>query len=132
MFTKIFRIGNEPAIRYTPSGKAVLNLSLAYSYGQKLDGKKPTQWIDGTLWDKQAEGLAPYLKKGDQVGISLDDVHIEEYDGKNGRSSKLVGRVVGIDFVSGSKDKAEPSQSEPAPKPKTAGGFDGMVDDIPF
>ena len=132
MFTKIFRIGNEPTIRYTPSGKAVLNLSLAYSYGQKVDGKKPTQWIDGTLWDKQAEGLAPFLKKGDQIGISLDDVHIEEYDGKNGRSSKLVGRVVGIDFVSGG-NKAEPSQSAPAPKPKTAGGFADMDDDsIPF
>ena len=96
-----------------------------------MDGKKPTQWIDGTLWDKQAEGLAPFLKKGDQIGISLDDVHIEEYDGKNGRSSKLVGRVVGIDFVSGG-NKAEPSQSAPAPKPKTAGGFADMAEDIPF
>lgn len=131
MFTKVFRIGNEPAIRHTPSGKAVLNLSLAYNYGQKVDGKKPTQWIDATLWDKQAEGLAPFLKKGDQVGVTLDDLHIEEYDGKNGRSSKLVGRVVGIDFVSGG-NKAEPSHSEPAPKPKTAGGFADMAEDIPF
>lgn len=127
MFTKLFRIGNDPQVRYTQKGDAVLGLSLAYQYGRKGDdGKKPTQWVEGSLWGKQAEALAPYLAKGWQVVCSLDDVHIEEYEGKSGPGHKLVGRIVGIEFA-GSK------QAEPASRTKQAGGS-GFDDDhdIPF
>jgi single-strand DNA-binding protein len=132
MFCRLCRIGNTPELRFTPAGKAVLNLSLAYSYGRKgEDGKKPTQWIDASLWDKQAEGLAPHLKKGNQVSVALDDLHIEEFEGKNGKGYKLVGRVVSLDFAD-SKDSKEESAFVPASKPAAkSGGFDNF-DEIPF
>ena len=146
MFSKLCRIGNEPELRFTTSGKAVLSLSLAYNYGQKgKDGKKPTQWIEGTLWDKQAEGVAPHLKKGDQLSVCIDDLHVEEYEGKNGKGHKLAGRIVSLDFVSGKReggeqgqqtDSSSPSASKPAPEqskpaPAKGSGFDNF-DDEPF
>lgn len=104
MLTKAFRIGNDPKIRFTKNGDAVLSLSLAYNYGRKgEDGKKPTQWLDASLWGKQAEALAPYLQKGGHIVASVDDLHIEEYEGKNGAGHKLSGRVAAIEFV-GSKE----------------------------
>jgi single-strand DNA-binding protein len=37
------RIANDPVMRYTPEGTAVLNLSLPCDYGRKgQDGKKPS------------------------------------------------------------------------------------------
>ena len=132
MFTKVFRIGNDAEIRFTPKGDAVLNLSLAYNYGRKgEDGKRPTQWIDGSLWGKQAEALQPYLLKGSQIGATIDDLHIEKYDGKNGDVYKLVGRIINIELVS--SKPAEPPQDKPR-KPMSSGenGFEGMEDSIPF
>lgn len=97
MFTRAFRIGNEPQLRFTQGGDPVMGLSLAYSYGRKgNDGKKPTQWLDATLWGKMAEALQPYLVKGSQIVATIDDLHIEEYEGKNGPGHKLVGRVVSL------------------------------------
>jgi single-strand DNA-binding protein len=41
----------------------VANVSLAFTYGKKGDdGKRPTQWVDASLWGQRAESLAPYIK----------------------------------------------------------------------
>lgn len=133
MFNKLCRIGNDPVIRHTPGGDAVLSLSLAYSYGKKGDdGKKPTQWLDAAIWGKQSEGVAPYLKKGDQISVSIDDLHISAYQKDGVERSKLSGRIVSFDFVSG-KSQGEPAEKKaekPAAKPGSS--FDNFDDDIPF
>ena len=129
MFTKAFRIGNDPQTRYTQKGDAVMGLSLAYNYGRKGDdGKKPTQWLEASLWGKQAEALAPYLQKGGQIVATVDDLHIEEYEGKNGAGHKLAGRIVSLELV-GSKG-SESGASQPAQKQPDGGFDDGS--DIPF
>lgn len=132
MFTKLFRLGNNPQVRFTQNGDAVMSLSLAYNYGRKVDGKKPSQWIDASLWGKQAEALQPHLSKGMQVVCSIDDLHIEEYEGKNGKGHKLVGKIVGFDFAGGKPEASPARQDEPSPK-RADSGFDDMDDgDIPF
>ena len=134
MFTKLFRIGNQPVIRFTQKGDAVLGLSLAYAYGRKgEDGKRPTQWLDASLWGKQAESLAPYLEKGNQVSATIDDLHIEEFDGKSGPGYKLAGRVINIELVSSGerKESAPNPVQRPAQAPQS-GPFDDMPDDLPF
>lgn len=131
MFTKLTMIGNQPELRYTPKGDAVLNLSLAYKYGRKgEDGKRPTQWLEASLWGKQAEAVQPFLHKGDQISVSVDDLHIETYEGKNGQGHKLVGRIVSFDFASNKRETETVAQAE-QPKP-AKGGFDNFEDDIPF
>lgn len=134
MFTKLCRIGNDPTIRHTPSGDAVLNLSLAYSYGRKgEDCKRPTQWLDASLWGKQAEAVQQYLKKGDQIIVSVDDLHIETYPKKDGTEGfKLSGRVASFDFVSAKRE--EQAEVKPVAKaaPAKASSFDNFDDDIPF
>lgn len=132
MFTKLCRIGNDPELRFTKDGIAVCGLSLAYHYGKKgSDGKKPTQWIEASLWGKQAEALHPYLIKGHQVVVSVDDLHIETYQKKDGGEGiKLVGRIVFIDLVGSKAEAKELVPSEPSKK--IAGAFDNFDDDIPF
>ena len=134
MFTKAFRIGNEPQIKYIQKGDAVLGLSLAYSYGRKGDdGKKPTQWLDGSLWGKQAEALAPYLQKGGQIVATIDDLHIEEFEGRNGPGHKLSGRIVNLELVGGKQ--SEPAQhqaSRSAMRAQAPADFDDNDDPLPF
>lgn len=134
------RLGKDAEIRYLPNGDAVANLALAFSYGKKDEsGKRPTQWVDATLWGKRAEALAQYLTKGTQVVAYLENVRIETYEGKNGQGSKLVANVADLELIAGNsaQQPAKPAPRPapaPAPKPSSGSGFSDMDDesDIPF
>jgi single-strand DNA-binding protein len=131
------RIGKDAEVRYTPGGAAVANVSLAFTYGKKgEDGKRPTQWVDASLWGQRAESLAPYIKKGGQIVAYLEDVSIQTYVKGDGTSAtKMVARLVDLEFVAGGEQAS--SQPKPQPRPQAApqshgSGFDDMDDDIPF
>ena len=130
------RLGRDAELRTTQSGDAVASLSLAMDY--RAGREKETQWVQGDLWGKMAEALAQYLVKGKLVCVTLDDVHIVEYEKRDGGTgTKLVGRVSKLELASGRDDgerTAPPAQRQaPKPAPKSsASGFDDMDDDIPF
>lgn len=127
------RIGRDVELRATAQGESVAGLALAFTYRAK--GEKCTQWVEASLWGKRAESLAPYLKKGGLISVTIDDVHIETYQGRDGQGTKLVGRVSDVELAGGG-DKTAPSQAPrqvPAPKPTSAGsGVEDMDDDVPF
>lgn len=136
----IARLGRDGEIRHTAQGEVVASLSLAFSYGRKgQDGKQPTQWVEASLWGKRAEALAPYLRKGDQIGVTLEDVHIETYTGKNGEGHKLAARVLDVQLIGGQGGQSNPAKPAVTAKPTNpigiapaGSGFDDMDDDIPF
>lgn len=142
------RIGRDAEVRYTQDGTQVAGVSLAFNYGRKdpNTGNKPTQWVDGSLWGQRAESLAPYLKKGTKVVVTLDDPHIEDFQRQDGtRGSKLVGRITAIEFASHPESASQPQPSapvqshqpprqQPAANPYQApvDNLADMDDDIPF
>src|SRR5690606_30078817 len=102
-----------------PSGKAVCGVPVAVDYGRKGDdGRKPTQWYEVTLWDKQAEALAPYLTKGKQIFFTGEDLHIETFQRQDGsQGEKLVCRAMGVKFASDGQQQA-PQQSQQQQRPQ--------------
>ena len=58
----IGRVGKDPEMRYTPTGKAVTNFSVATS--NKYGDKEETTWFRVVTWQKQAEVCNQYVKKG--------------------------------------------------------------------
>ena len=144
--TDVGRIGRDAELRFTPSGDPVINLALACDYGRKgQDGKRPTQWVDATLWGKQAEAMAPYLLKGQQVYFTMDDAHIETYAKTGGGEGfKPTGKIILIKFVGSPpqaanqpQQQARPQQSrqQAAARPaqnQQAAPPDSFDDDIPF
>lgn len=86
----MMRLGRDAELRYTPNNEPVTNLSLAYAHGKAgQDGKRPTQWIDATLWGKRAEALTQYLTKGGLHCFTLDELNIQTFqkqDGSTGTS----------------------------------------------
>jgi single-strand DNA-binding protein len=136
------RIGKDAEVRFTPGGAAVANVTLAFTYGKKgEDGKRPTQWVDASIWGQRAEPMAPYLTKGKQIVAYLEDVHIQTYTKNDGTTNaKMVARLADFEFVSegsGDGQRAAPAQRQAlaprqAPAPQGS-GFDDMGDcDIPF
>jgi single-strand DNA-binding protein len=140
----VARIGNEPVARYTPDGKAVMDISLAFDYGRKgNDGRRPTQWINAAMWGDRVEKLQPYLSKGSQVFVTLSEPHIETYDKKDGSGQgfSLRARITELEFVGGRRDESSadadtgggsPAAARPAKSAAKAPGFDELDDDIPF
>jgi single-strand DNA-binding protein len=127
MFSELCRVGRDTELRYTPNGKAVCNIALAYDIG--FGDNKRTQWIDGALWEKRAEAMAQYLKKGTQVYVVMTDLEAEAYL-KNGEAvGKLKGRVVEIKFAG---PKPEPSAVTPAQSRPQPAQDDYDDSDVPF
>ena len=66
------RLGQNPEVKYTPSGAAVANFSIATSEtwsdknGQK---QEKTEWHRIVVWSKLAELCGQYLQKGRQVYV---------------------------------------------------------------
>jgi single-strand DNA-binding protein len=75
MYQKLIFVGNlgrDPEMRYTPSGQAVTNFSVAVnrrytgSDGQRVD---ETVWFRVSAWGRQAETCNQYLRQGSKVLI---------------------------------------------------------------
>ncbi|WP_442592528.1 single-stranded DNA-binding protein [Parapusillimonas sp. JC17] len=140
------RLGRDAETRYTPQGDAVTELSLAFTYGKKgQDGNRPTQWVKGSMWGQRGETLAPYLLKGTQVYVVLDEAHIQTFQKQDGgQGVALVGKVSAVEFASRpegsgqgqqqtSQREAPPRQQQrPAAPQAPAANLADLDDDIPF
>jgi single-strand DNA-binding protein len=111
----------------------VANVSLAFSYGKRGDdGKRPTQWVDASLWGQRAESLAPYIKKGGQIVAYLEDVSIQTFTKGDGtQATKMVARLVDLEFVSGGEQASSQPKPKAAPAQQQGSGFEDF-DDIDF
>lgn len=73
MYQKLLIVGNlggDPEMRYTPSGQAVTNFSVATSRKWTDNGgqqHEETVWFRVSVWGSQAETCNQYLSKGRQV-----------------------------------------------------------------
>ena len=70
--TLVGNLGNDPEMRYTPSGVPVVSFSLAVNKSWTTpDGQRQdrTTWFRVTAWRKTAEIVSQYLTKGRQVLI---------------------------------------------------------------
>lgn len=143
----LFRIGRDCEVRFLPNGDAVTNVSLAFNHGkQDQDGKRPTQWIEGVLFGKRAETLAPMLTKGSQHVFHMSDLHIQTYQKNDGTEGvKLAGRIDDVELTDrrdapapqlqqATQQRPQAPAQRPAPRqaPRPASGFDDMDDDVPF
>lgn len=66
------RLGQNPEVRYTPSGAAVANFSVATneSWTDKSGQKQErTEWHRVVVWGKLAELCSQYLQKGSQCYV---------------------------------------------------------------
>ena len=108
MMIKLVRIGKDAELR-SANGKPVLSLSVVYDVG--WGANKKSQWLNLAMWGAQAEKTAQYFTKGKQIVVRVDDVHIEEYNGK----SSLKGTLVSFEFVQEAKRDNMPQQRQAAP-----------------
>lgn len=129
MLIKLVTIGQDAIVRSAGSS-TVASFSVCYTYG--FGENKKTQWIKVSLWGERASKSAEYLTKGKQIVAKIDDLHIEEYDGQNGRQSSLTGTLIGFDFVRDGSNKTQEQPQVQEQKPPPQRPPLNIDDDLPF
>lgn len=132
----IGRLGTDPETRYMPNGKAVTNIRLATSEKwkdkQTGDAKERTEWHTVVAYDKLAEIIAEYTRKGSQLYIegSLRTRKWQDKEGKDRYTTEIIAQQ--MQMLGGKPQGERPAkpQERSAPPPADDGG--GFDDDIPF
>jgi single-strand DNA-binding protein len=128
------RLGADPELKYTPSGRAFVNFNLATNAVWKdQDGNQQerTDWHRITAWAKLAEIMGEYLKKGSLVYIE-GRLQTRNYDDANG-VKRYITEVVASDMeMLGSKGQGGGASGGEVPPPDDAEMPPGGEDDLPF
>jgi single-strand DNA-binding protein len=150
-------LGNDPDTRYTPSGTAVTNISVATSESwkdkQSGEQKERTEWHKIVMFGRLGEIAAEYLRKGSQVYIEgmlrtnkwQDKSGADRYTteiiademqmlGGRGGAGGGAGGAGGAGGGSGGGGGGgnRPRNDGPPPSPPPQGSSDDFDDDIPF
>lgn len=145
----IGHLGQDPDMRYTPSGQGVCELRLATSEnwtdknGQR---QERTEWHRIVVWGKRAEVCAKYLSKGRQIFVD-GRIQTRSYDDKEGQKRYITEIIANdVQFLGAGKADGAPTNGggsrgrggdDAPPMPSSDGdygfaGGGGPDDDIPF
>ena len=126
-YNKVILIGNltrDPELRYTQSGLAIAKLGLAVNRTRRdpttSEVKEEVTFVDLTAFDKQAETLGKFVRKGSPIMIE-GRLRMDTWEDKqtNQKRSKLVVVVEGFQFL-GAKGAEEAPSAPSAPRPAAA------------
>ncbi len=90
----IGRLGRDPEMRYTPSGRPVTTFSVATSRNwttSEGERRVETEWFNIVAWGNLAEICKQYLAKGQQVYIEgrLQTRHWDDQEGNKHTSVEI-------------------------------------------
>lgn len=149
-FNKTIVVGNlgrDVEVRYTPSGAAVANITIAVTekYTTKSGEKREdTLWLECVLWNKTAELASEYLSKGKSV-LFEGKLKQEEWNDKETgqKRSKIVLNVETMQFLGapsgGQQSPAagqRPARTRSEPARQASISYDEVTgapgEDVPF
>lgn len=141
----IGQLGQDPEVKYMPTGGAVTNFSMATSesWKDKNSGQmqERTEWHRIVIFNKLAEIAGEYLRKGSKVYIegSLRTRKWADKDGSDRYTTEIVAdQMQMLDNKSGGQSDNPAGGGIPQDQPgipNGAGGqpsMDSFDDDIPF
>lgn len=145
-------LGQDPEVKYLPSGGAVTNISIATSESWKDKGtgekQERTEWHRAVFFNRLGEIAGEYLKKGSKVYIegSLRTRKWQAQDGTDRYSTEIVASEMQILSGKGEASQEPATQQPEQPRSATRGnsqpqnspvatppaGFDSFDDDLQF
>src|SRR4051794_39757017 len=95
----IGNLGRDPEMRYTPSGQAVTQFTVAVNRNykdQQGERQEETEWFRVVAWGQQAEFSAEYLRKGAKVYVE-GRIQTRQWEGQDGQkryTTELVANTI--------------------------------------
>jgi single-strand DNA-binding protein len=122
----IGNLGRDPEMRYTPSGQAVTQFTVAVNRNykdQSGEWQEETEWFRVVVWGQQAERSAEYLRKGNKVFVEgrMQTRQWEGQDGQKRYTTELIAdRVQNLERRT--RDEAGDPGFQPRPGDRPPGG----------
>lgn len=121
------RLGADAELRYTSTGLAITQFSLAVKHSKRKangDGyEDETHWIDVAMYGKRGETLQAFLYKGALVAITG---HLRssswEKDGKKYKKTEVVAD--NIELMTMQRERQKPSQAASVPQATPSPTYD--------
>ena len=132
----IGNLGRDPETRYTASGEAICNFSIACteSWKDKQTGEKKemTEWVRISAFGKLAEICSQYLKKGSQVYVegSMRTRKWTDKDGQERYTTEI--RCDDMKMLGGKSSENTQEDHKPQRNSQAAPPVNDLGDDIPF
>ncbi|MBX3710084.1 MAG: single-stranded DNA-binding protein [Gammaproteobacteria bacterium] len=139
----IGNLGKDPEVRYTPSGAAIANITLATSesWKDKQTGEnvERTEWHRIVFYQRLAEIVGEYLRKGAKVYVE-GRLQTRKWQDKNSGQDRYTTEIIAdnmqmLDSKGSGTANASSSYEKPSSAnsmPETAPSLDNFDDDIPF
>ena len=139
----IGNLGKDPEVRYTPSGLAVANITIATSEGwkdkQSGEMQERTEWHRVVFYQRLAEIAGEYLRKGSKVYIE-GRLQTRKWQDKNTGQDRYTTEIIANEMQmldsKGGASNADSSYEKPAAAATgtadSAPALDAFDDDIPF
>src|SRR6476620_3023993 len=118
----IGNLGRDPEMRYTPSGQAVTQFTVATNRNyrdQNQEWQKETEWFRVVVWGQQAERAAENLRKGNKVYVEgrIQTRQWEDQTGQKRYTTELVANQVS------SLERRERDEDAPFPDEAPGGSY---------
>ena len=129
----IGRLTKDPELRYTQSGTAVASFTLAVNRRfSNQSGEREADFINCVAWQKSAEFVANYFRKGQQMALE-GRLQVRSYDGNDGQR-RWVTEVVAdqIEFVGSKNENGSGRQDYQNNNNASAGSSLGLGEEIVF
>lgn len=105
----IGRLTRDPELRYTRGNTAIAMFNLAVDRRVKDDGTKETDFIVCKCFNKLAENLVKFQKRGNLISL-VGRIRTDSYDDKDGKRKYTIEVVADeIQFLSQKQKQEEPS-----------------------
>ena len=131
----IGRLTRDPELRYTPSGTAVANFSIANNRTYAVAGEKKEQvsYFDCIAWSKLGEIITEYCKKGQRIAVEGRLQQRRWEDQENNKKSKIELVIENFQFLTGKGGGDESTQSQGSSSQDSSSDYSsGSFDDNPF
>ena len=118
---KVFLIGRltrDPELRYTGNNTAVASFSIAVNRNfTNANGEREADFINCVVWDKQAENLVKYQKKGNQIAVDgrIQTRNYEDKDGKRVYVTEILANNISFLDSKGTNTSSNDFNSLPEP-----------------
>lgn len=108
------RMGRDPELRRTGSGKAVTSFSVACErdFADKQTGKKEVDFIECVAWGSTAEVVEKHFPKGRMISLT-GRLQIRDWADKNGQKRRTAEILVGSVYFCGDSKNGAQSRQEP-------------------
>ena len=130
------RLTRDPELRYTPNNKAVATATIAVDRSRKDEnGERQADFINLVFWNKQAETLANYVKKGHMIGVVVNSFTFLESrsnQSNQGQNPQQGGNFAGQQPQNNGGFQQQPQNFAPDNNPFGGNPMDISDDDLPF